>query len=166
LPKATGIFDMELLSGSVKETLGIAGKIARRLGRGDIVCLSGELGSGKTVFAKGLAMALGIKKDKVISPTFVLIRQHKTKDKIPFYHFDLYRLESCADIAVLGYEEFFYGNGITVIEWADRLRRLMPKECLQIKFNVKGKGSRLIGISCRGEHYRKLMEVIREDIRR
>ncbi len=156
---------MKLLSKSIKETFGIGEKIAKNLGKGDIVCLFGDLGSGKTVITKGIAAGLGIKKNKVVSPTFVLIRQHRTKNNMPFYHFDLYRLRDCQDVAGLGYEEFFYGGGISIIEWADRLKQFMPQECLKIKLSVKGKTSRLVEISYRGNRGRRLMEDIRENIR-
>jgi tRNA threonylcarbamoyladenosine biosynthesis protein TsaE len=156
---------MKFLSTSVKETFGIGEKIAKNLGKGDIVCLFGDLGSGKTVITKGIAAGLGIKKSKVISPTFVLIRQHRTKNNLALYHFDLYRLRDCQDVAVLGYEEFFYGGGISIIEWADRLKQLMPQECMKIRLSVKGKTSRLVEISCRGNRSRRLMEGIRENIR-
>ncbi len=156
---------MKFLSKSVKDTLGIGKQIAKSLGEGDIVCLFGDLGSGKTVITKGIAAGLGIKRNKVISPTFVLIRQHRTKNNTPFYHFDLYRLRDCRDVAVLGYEEFFYGDGISIIEWADRLKQLMPQECLKIQLSVKGKKSRLMEISSRGKRGRRLMEDIRENIR-
>ncbi|MFA5157253.1 MAG: tRNA (adenosine(37)-N6)-threonylcarbamoyltransferase complex ATPase subunit type 1 TsaE [Candidatus Omnitrophota bacterium] len=151
---------MKILSKSIKQTLDIGKKIAKNLAKGDIICLFGDLGSGKTVLVKGIASGLGIKKEDVISPTFVLIRQHNAKNNIPVYHFDLYRLKGCPDVAALGYEEFFYGGGISLIEWADRLKELMPRECLKIKLAVKGENSRSIEISCQGRRYDKLMEAI------
>lgn len=154
---------MRFESKSVKETLNIGKKIAKNLSAGDIICLFGELGSGKTVLVKGVASGLGIKKEKISSPTFVLIRQHKTENSLAFYHFDLYRLRGCADVASLGYEEFFYGQGISIIEWADRLGQLMPKECLKIKLSVKTETSRLIEFSYLGSRGKKLMEAVRED---
>ncbi len=84
---------MKLSSPSVRDTLNIGRLIARMLKRADIICLSGELGSGKTVLAKGIAWGLGIKKDEILSPTFVLLRQYPDA-RLPFYHFDLYRLKS------------------------------------------------------------------------
>jgi tRNA threonylcarbamoyladenosine biosynthesis protein TsaE len=156
---------MKILSGSPKETLGLAKKIAGKLAKGDIICLSGNLGSGKTVFAKGIAAGLGINPREVTSPTFILLRQHSGRRNTVVYHFDLYRLDSRADIAALGYEEFFYGSGITLVEWAERLKTLMPQEYLRVKFTVKGKNRRLIELSSKGSRYRKLMEAIRENIR-
>jgi tRNA threonylcarbamoyladenosine biosynthesis protein TsaE len=156
---------MKMISKSVHDTLKIGGKIAKNLSRGDIVCLFGELGSGKTVLAKGIASGLGIDKDEIISPTFVVLRQQCAKDNVPFYHFDFYRLGDCDDILGLGHEEYLYGEGITVIEWADRLKFLMPDEYLKIELSVKGERSRAIAITAVGCRYKKKLENMHEDLR-
>ena len=155
---------MKIISRSVNDTLKIGKVIAKSLSKSDIVCLFGELGCGKTVLTKGIACALGIKRRKVISPSFVLIRQYSTA-KIPLYHFDLYRLKTIEDILALGYEEYFYDDGITVVEWADRLKYLLPKEYLKIKLSIKSDSQRLFQISAFGKHYRELLGKIYEDIR-
>lgn len=152
---------MRIISNSVNETIKIGKVIAKNLNPGDIICLFGELGSGKTVLAKGIAQGLGIKKEKVISPSFVLIRQH-LKGKLPLYHFDLYRLRDLGDIQGLGYEEYFYDKGVTIVEWADRLRSLLPGEFLKIKLNVKGKTKRMLEFSAFGTHYKKLLKELHE----
>jgi len=152
---------MKIISKSVNDTLKIGKVIAKNLRKADIVCLFGELGSGKTVLTKGIASGLGIKRSKVISPSFVLIRQYSTV-KIPFYHFDLYRLKAIEDILALGYEEYFYNDGITVIEWADRLKYLLPKEYLKIKLYIKSDSQRLLQISAFGKHYRQFLGKIYE----
>lgn len=151
---------MRIVSKSVNETLKIGRVIAKNLQKGDIVCLFGELGSGKTVLTKGIAQGLGIKKNRIISPTFVLIREHKAR--IPFYHFDLYRLKSPKEILVLGYEEYIYNDGITVIEWADRLKYLLPKECLKLELSIKSRFTRLLRFIPRGKHYKELVRKIYE----
>src|SRR3989338_3030772 len=112
---------MEIISKSVHDTKSIGKTIAKHLKAADIICLFGELGSGKTMLTKGIAGGLKIKESKVISPTFVLIREH-SKGILPFYHFDLYRLKNECEIAAIGYEEYLYGDGVSVIEWADRLK--------------------------------------------
>jgi len=155
---------MKIISKSVNETINIGKVIARNLQKGDIVCLFGELGSGKTVLIKGLAWGLGIERRKVISPSFVLIRRYSTA-KIPLYHFDLYRLKRIEEILALGYEEYFYDDGITVVEWADRLKYLLPKEYLKIKLSIKSDSQRLLHIDAFGKHYRGLLGKIYEDIR-
>ncbi|MCM8780306.1 MAG: tRNA (adenosine(37)-N6)-threonylcarbamoyltransferase complex ATPase subunit type 1 TsaE [Candidatus Omnitrophica bacterium] len=155
---------MTIISYSVNQTLHIGRKISKELVKGDIICLFGQLGSGKTVLTKGIASGLGIEKDRIISPTFVLIRQYN-QAKIPLYHFDLYRLKSPMDILDLGYEEFFYNEAVTVIEWADRLKYVLPKEYLKIELSIKTEGQRLIEFNAFGQRYRELTKKIYEDIR-
>jgi tRNA threonylcarbamoyladenosine biosynthesis protein TsaE len=155
---------MKIISKSVSDTLKIGKLIAKRLKRGDIVCLFGEFGSGKTVLTKGVASGLGIKRNIVISPSFVLIREYRGRET-SLYHFDLYRLKAERDILNLGYEEYLYDDGITIIEWADRLKSLLPKEYLKIELLIKGDSERLLQINGRGEHYKRLVEKIYEDIR-
>lgn len=155
---------MKVISRSVKDTLKIGRVIAINLRKGDIICLFGELGSGKTVLSKGIASALGVKRSKVISPSFVLIRQYSTA-RIPLYHFDLYRLKTIEDIFALGYEEYFYDDGITVIEWADRLKYLLPDEYLKIKLYIKSESERRLEFTAFGKHHKELLRKIYEDIR-
>lgn len=151
---------MKIVSKSVNDTLNIGNKIARCLQAGDIICLFGQLGSGKTVLTKGVALGLGIKKNKVVSPSFVLIRQYH-QAKIPIYHLDLYRLKEERDILGLGYEEYLYGQGITVIEWADRLKYLLPKEYLKITLEIKGDTKREIKITHLGGRYQQIIKQLK-----
>jgi tRNA threonylcarbamoyladenosine biosynthesis protein TsaE len=155
---------MEIISNSVNDTIKIGRALAKNLKQGDIICLFGELGSGKTVLTKGIALGLGIARGRVISPSFVLIRAH-LKAKLPLYHFDLYRLKSPRDIAALGYEEYLYGEGVTVIEWADRLKYLLPKEFLKVELSFKGASQRLLKFSASGRRYKELSKNIYENIR-
>ena len=152
---------MKIVSDSERKTLEIGKAIAKNLNKGDIVCLLGDLGSGKTVLTKGIASALGVDKHEVISPTFVLIRQYA--GKIPVYHFDLYRLNNPEDILNLGYEEYLYNEGVSVIEWADKLGGLLPQEFLKIELRVTGEKERQLKISARGARYNNLMEKINEN---
>jgi len=149
---------MDLMSHSVERTFNIGKIIAGYLDKGDIVCLFGELGSGKTALTKGISFGLGVAKSEVVSPTFVLIRRYK--GRIPVYHFDLYRLNGPRDILGLGYEEFFYDEGVCVIEWADRLKNLLPQEFLKIELFVKGAKKRLLNFSAQGRHYKALLKEI------
>jgi len=146
---------MQIISKSVNNTLAIGRAISKNLQLGDIICLFGQLGSGKTVLTKGIAQGLRIKKEKIISPTFVLIREYKAK--FPFYHLDLYRLKEPRDILNLGYEEYLYNEGITVIEWADRLKYLLPREYLKIELFIKTDKQRLIEFSAFGKRYEELL---------
>lgn len=155
---------MKIISKSVNDTLKIGKAIAKNLQKGDIICLFGQLGSGKTVLAKGIALGLGLKKEDIISPSFVLLRQH-LKAKLPLYHFDFYRLKKAKDIVNLGYEEYLYDEGVTVIEWADRLGLLLPQECLKIEFFICSARRRRLKISACGKHYQQLLKKLDEDIR-
>ncbi len=148
---------MKIISRSVKQTVNIGKKLAKQLKPGDIVCLCGDLGSGKTVFTKGIAQGLGIDKDKIISPTFVLIRSNQAKNKLILNHFDLYRLKNSGDILALGLEEYFYADGINVIEWAERLGKLAPKEYLKVALSIKGDKIRLLEFKAAGKRYSQLL---------
>ncbi len=152
-----------IVSNGVKDTLGIGKLIAKNLRKGDIVCLFGQLGSGKTVLTKGIAQGLGIKKNRVISPSFVLIREHKS-GRLLLYHFDLYRLKDPKDIMAIGYEEYLYDDGVSVIEWADRLKYLLPREFLKIELFLKPDSKRRLKFTAFGRRYKELLEIIHEDI--
>ena len=116
---------MKKISKSVEETVEIGAKFAKGLKRGDCVALIGDLGAGKTVFTKGVAKGLGVKNARYVnSPTFVIIKEYE--GRFPLYHFDLYRLDGHSGNDFMNYEEYFYGDGITVIEWADKIRELLP----------------------------------------
>ena len=151
------------LSNGVNDTLRIGRTIARNLKKGDIICLFGELGSGKTVLTKGIAWGLRIKSRMIISPSFVLIRQYNGP-RLPLYHFDLYRLKEQKDILSLGYEEYLYDEGVTVIEWADRLKSLIPNEYLKIELLLRANTQRLLKFSGIGERYKELLGKVYEDI--
>lgn len=111
-------------SNSPEETYEIAFKMGQEIKRGEIVCLYGDLGVGKTVFAKGFAKGLGVN-DVVTSPTFTLVQEyHGTR--MPLYHFDVYRIGDIEEMFEIGYEEYFYGEGVCLIEWADFVKELLP----------------------------------------
>jgi tRNA threonylcarbamoyladenosine biosynthesis protein TsaE len=154
---------MKITSLSVNHTLRIGRFLARRLRGGEIILLSGSLGAGKTVFAKGIAQGMGIDKQDVISPTFVLLRVYCGRR--PLNHFDFYRIDNPHEILGLGYEEYLYSEAVSVIEWPERLKFLLPKEFLKIKLSVKGKGKRALEFTARGKIYKKLLQGLYEDIR-
>ena len=136
---------MKFISNSVEETITIAAKLARKLKKGNCVALVGDLGSGKTVFTKGIAEGLGVKNPRYVnSPTFVIIKEYK--GKMPLYHFDLYRLDRSTALDAESYEEYFYGDGVSVIEWADKIRPLLPKKYIEVKLKVAGENKRKIEI--------------------
>ena len=120
-----------------------------------IICLDGELGSGKTVFTKGIAKALGIE-ESITSPTFTLIKEYE--GELPLYHMDLYRLNGKID--ELGLEEYFEKGGVVVIEWASTIRQYLPKERLEIKIKVLDENRRSIILKPYGQKYVDLCESI------
>ncbi len=131
-----------------EETLALAAKFAKVLKRGDTVCLFGDLGSGKTAFVKGMAKGLKIAPEHVHSPTFTLMNIYE--GKVPIYHFDLYRI-TADDLFGLGYEEFFYGDGIAAVEWSERLEGLLPKEHWHVTLKHAGDDKRAVTIAVRGK---------------
>lgn len=153
---------MEILSASVNQTIRLGTKIAGHLRGGEIILLSGNLGAGKTVLAKGIARGLGINHDEVVSPTFILLRLYQGKYLLQ--HFDFYRIKTPQEIMSLGYQDYLYSGAVSVIEWPQRLKFLLPKEFLQIKLTLKGPRHRKLKLSACGLKYKKLLEKINEDL--
>ena len=123
----------------------IGREIAGKLKKGDVVALIGELGSGKTVLTKGIARGLGVKDVRYVnSPTFVIIKEYKAHT--PLYHFDLYRLDGPSALDGISYDEYFYGDGVTVVEWADKIIELLPKRRIEVRLKVMGENKRNIEI--------------------
>jgi tRNA threonylcarbamoyladenosine biosynthesis protein TsaE len=141
------------------ETIRIGKRIGSLLMPGDVLALVGELGAGKTQFIKGLAAGTGVKKSIYLtSPSFTLINEYV--GKVPFYHIDLYRLESEREAEELGLEEYFQGGGITVIEWADKIPSLLHLEILYIHIVYTGKHSRSLEVIGKGKRYLNLVHQI------
>lgn len=120
---------MIIKSNSLEETKSIAYNLALNSKKGDIYCLSGDLGVGKTVFAKGFAKGLKIETD-ITSPTFTIINIYE--GTLPLYHFDVYRINNEHEMEDTGYEEYFYGEGVCLVEWAEIVRGLIPKNAIWI----------------------------------
>ena len=154
---------MERLSVSVNQTLKLGKKIAGNLSGGEIILLSGPLGAGKTVLAKGIAQGLGINKNDVLSPTFVLLRIYQGKYLLQ--HFDFYRIKTPQDVFALGYPEYLSADAVTIIEWPQRLKFLLPKEFLKIKLCIKAKNQRYFKFMAKGARHKKLLEKIHENFR-
>ncbi len=120
-----------------------------------IICLNGELGSGKTMFTKGIANALGIN-EVITSPTFTIIKEYD--GELPLYHMDVYRLDGNVD--GIGLEEYYTKGGVVVIEWADTIKEYLPKERLDIKFVVAGENKRVLVLTPYGKKYEDLCEAV------
>lgn len=141
---------------SPAETIALGKKISRLLNPGDIICLSGNLGSGKTTLAKGIAKGLSIDPVKVNSPTFVILNAYE--GRLSLYHFDLYRLNKMQEMGVIGYDEFLYGEGVSLIEWGERLENLLPKEFLNVKIVQSGVSKRDFCFKAVGKKYKSMVD--------
>ena len=130
---------------SPEETQEIGTKIGCQLNPGDVVALIGDLGVGKTCLTQGIARGAGVYQDQTVnSPSYILINEYD--GKIPVYHIDLYRLEQLEDIIALGLEEYLDGDGICVIEWADRMSELLPENHIQVKITGEDEFTRSIQV--------------------
>jgi tRNA threonylcarbamoyladenosine biosynthesis protein TsaE len=136
------------ISRSPEETRDLGKDLARTLEPGSVVALIGPLGSGKTVLVQGICTGLGVEKT-VTSPTFVIINEYPgslNRSPIWVYHFDLYRLENIDEFLRLGYEEYFFGKGITLIEWAEKIREFLPNKRTEINLRILSESEREISI--------------------
>lgn len=145
----------KVITNNENETIEFAQTIESEKFSNMVICLEGELGSGKTVFTKGIAEALGIN-ENITSPTFTIIKEYN--GKLPLYHMDVYRLNGNADD--LGIEEYFTKGGIVVIEWADTIKSILPKSRLDIKIKVIGENKRILFLIPHGDEYENLCEAI------
>ncbi|MEG1288557.1 MAG: tRNA (adenosine(37)-N6)-threonylcarbamoyltransferase complex ATPase subunit type 1 TsaE [Bacilli bacterium] len=144
--------DYKYTSRDVDDTLRIAENIESEKFPNMVICLIGELGSGKTVFTKGFASALGIE-ETITSPTFTLIKEYLTGE-LPLYHMDLYRLkEKSSD---LGFTDYFNNGGVCIIEWADLIMDMLPEEKLIIKIKVINEDTRVLVFEPHGDKYEEL----------
>jgi len=151
---------IEIISSGAQETMDIAFLVGKKLKNGDILALSGELGSGKTCFTSGLARGLGVNEEyKITSPTFTLINEYPGRCNL--YHFDLYRLSVYSEFEELGYEEFFSGDGVVVIEWAEKISVIIPDSAFFLKFDYLDENSRKINIYGPEIRLKELAEVLK-----
>ncbi len=132
-----------VISLSETQTRALGEQFAAQLEKGDVVALYGTLGAGKTQFSKGLCAFFGIPAAHVSSPTFTLVNEYAGSDG-PVYHFDAYRVEQVSEFFELGYEDYFFGEGLCIIEWPDRIAPLLPDHTLRIRFTHMGDDKREI----------------------
>ncbi|MBR2337317.1 MAG: tRNA (adenosine(37)-N6)-threonylcarbamoyltransferase complex ATPase subunit type 1 TsaE [Clostridia bacterium] len=130
---------MEIITKSFEETIQVAMEYTKTLSQGDVVILDGDMGAGKTVFAKGVARALGIT-DEITSPTYAYMNDYDGK----LYHYDCYRLSSGEDAEALGLTDYFYMRGICVIEWAQNIADALPRNIKRVKIEKIDEGTRKI----------------------
>ena len=144
-----------MITNSAEETISLGKQLGRLLAPGDVLGLTGELGSGKTTLVKGIASGLGVKENEdVCSPSFVLIKEYM--GKIPLFHLDLYRLNNLENIERLGLEEYLFDQGVCVIEWAEKMKMLLP-DYLQIDLAVKGESKREFKFLAHSKRYENLI---------
>lgn len=136
---------MEYISKNYEETQKIAAEFAKTLGRGDTVCMYGDLGAGKTAFVQGMAKGLDIT-EPITSPTFTIVNEYE--GSLPLYHFDVYRIADSDEMYEIGYEEYVYGDGISVIEWAELIEDILPES----RYSVT-----VLKDLTQGEDYRKII---------
>ena len=115
---------------SEEMTFEIGKKLGEKADKGEIICLEGDLGVGKTVFTKGFAEGLNIE-DNIDSPTFTIVQEY-TEGRLPLYHFDVYRIGDISEMDEIGYEDYFFGEGVCLIEWASRIEELIPESAIHI----------------------------------
>ncbi|WP_019123959.1 tRNA (adenosine(37)-N6)-threonylcarbamoyltransferase complex ATPase subunit type 1 TsaE [Brevibacillus massiliensis] len=140
---------------SAEETQQFARRLAEYLQPGDVLALEGDLGAGKTTFTQGLARGLGVA-EGVNSPTFTIIKEYA--GRLPLYHMDVYRVENDAD--QLGLDEYFYGDGVSVVEWASLIEPVLPEERLTVTLSVGEGQARRCRLEPRGRRYEELCEEI------
>ena len=145
---------LELISHSPEETQQLGSWLGELAQPGDIFLLSGGLGTGKTCLTQGIARGLGIA-DYVASPSFIIVRE--LYGRLPLYHMDLYRLDRLEEIAELGLDDYLYGNGVCVIEWAEKGAALFPAEHLLVKISYLADTERCFRFETSGERYEKLV---------
>jgi len=147
---------IQKVTASPAETTALGFCLGRALQAGDVVCVIGELGTGKTHFAKGIARGLGIERD-VTSPSYTILQIYE--GRIPLYHFDLYRMETADELFDIGFDEFIYGRGACIVEWADRFLAYMPQERLTVSLEYgRDAAERSVKVEAAGRRYQLLLE--------
>ena len=149
---------LELISHSPEQTQKLGIRIGELALPGDIFLLVGDLGAGKTCLTQGIAWGLGIK-EYALSPSFVIVRE--LYGRLPLYHMDLYRLEHIEEIAELGLDDYLYGNGVCVVEWAERGLDMLPKEHLLIQINYLSDTERSFQLKPDGKRYLEIVEELK-----
>lgn len=147
--------EYKIISRSELDTIELAQNIESEKFPNMVICLDGELGSGKTIFTKGFAGAMGIE-ENITSPTFTIIKEYE--GELPLYHMDVYRLDGATDDVAI--EEYFTKGGVVIIEWASTIKDILPKEYLGIKFRLVDENKRNIIITPHGTKYEELCEAV------
>jgi len=145
---------LEIITGSPEETQDFGTRLGELARPGDIFLLVGKLGAGKTCLTQGIARGLGIR-EYAASPSFVVVRE--LYGRLPLYHMDFYRLDNLEEIAELGLDDYFYGKGVSVVEWAEKGLSLLPAEHLLVEMSYISDTGRRLKLKPAGKHYRELV---------
>ena len=145
---------LEIVSNSAEQTRKIGMKLGKLAASGDVILLVGSLGAGKTCLTQGIAHGLGIH-EYTASPTFVLVREYR--GKLPLYHIDLYRLDKIEEVTQLGLDDYLYGNGVCVVEWADKGLSVLPEEHLLIEMQIVSPMKRKLNFMPKGTRYLEML---------
>jgi tRNA threonylcarbamoyladenosine biosynthesis protein TsaE len=151
---------LEFISHSPEQTLRLGARLGERLVSGDVLCLSGELGAGKTTFVAGAGLGWGAL-EPVTSPTFVLVNEYRRADGLCLRHMDCYRLNSGAEALALGLEDLLDAPGAMLIEWPERILEVLPSERLNLKLTWVSDSKRGFRLEALGAHYERLLEAFR-----
>jgi tRNA threonylcarbamoyladenosine biosynthesis protein TsaE len=152
---------IDLVSHSSLHTERLGERLAAHAEPGDVIALWGELGAGKTVLARGIAIGLGIDEDTVTSPTFIILHEH-FGGRLPLYHLDLYRLDA-SQLGSTGWEEALDAGGVTVIEWPDRAGDELPPDRVDVRLEHVAETKRKVTVEPTGPRSRRLVDALRED---
>jgi len=153
---------VKYLTTSVEKTVWLGRQLGMQLIDGDIIALIGDLGGGKTWFTKGVAIDLEIDPDYIVSPTFTLVNEYKGRHQL--FHIDLYRLKNRTEIMALDLEEYFSGEGIVVIEWADRWPGDLPEERIQVDLRMVDESTRELGFSGRHPRAQEIIKALKQGV--
>jgi len=155
---------MVRITNSGKDTFNLGKTFSKILTETDVVILHGQLGAGKTTFVKGILEGLGVDSKKVVSPSFIIIREYKAK-KINIYHIDLYRINKGKELVNLGYEDYFYSpRGISLVEWGEKIEHILDR-FIKVEFSFLNLNQRRVKFSCKGypqEKLRRANEFLRD----
>jgi tRNA threonylcarbamoyladenosine biosynthesis protein TsaE len=148
-----------VITAGPEQTWRIGELLGALLGPGDMLCLYGDLGAGKTSFSYGIARGLDVREQYITSPTFTFVNDYE--GRIPLYHIDLYRLTDPGELENIGFEEYIDSDGVTVIEWAERAEDELPVSRLSVYLSYVDDHSRELGFLAEGERYEKLLEELK-----
>lgn len=149
----------EFISTGVEDTERLGLLIGQLLNGGEVLCFTGDLGAGKTTLTKSIALGLGVE-DYVTSPTFTIVNEYE--GRVPLYHFDVYRIGDVDEIYHIGYEDYIYSDGVSIIEWANIIKTELPEERLEMTIRRLEENMRAIMIIPFGEKYVSFVQKLKE----